>query len=72
MNSTISLIFFFRFTNIEVARVITSTFKSSMEIPLFQWSQVSRYPNGDLISMHGFKDFRLVLTLIPLSFVSYQ
>jgi hypothetical protein len=41
----ISLIYFiFRFTNIEAARVISSAFKSSMEIPLFQWSQVSRHP----------------------------
>lgn len=32
------------FTNIEVARVISSAFKSSMEIPLFQWSRVSRHP----------------------------
>ncbi|KAL9374125.1 hypothetical protein Peur_033745 [Populus x canadensis] len=32
------------FTNIEVARVISSTFKSSMEILLFHWSQVSRHP----------------------------
>ena len=30
--------FIFRFTNIEAARVISSVFKSSMEIPLFQWS----------------------------------
>jgi len=34
----------FRFTNIEAAWTITSAFKSSMEIPLFQWSQVSRHP----------------------------
>ncbi|KAL9350584.1 hypothetical protein Peur_057839 [Populus x canadensis] len=32
------------FTNIEAARTITLAFKSSMEIPLFQWSQVSRHP----------------------------
>jgi hypothetical protein len=31
------------FTNIKAARVISSAFKSSMEIPLFQWSQVSRH-----------------------------
>ena len=36
--------FIFRFTNIEVARVISSAFKSSMEIPLFQWSQISKHP----------------------------
>jgi len=35
--------FIFRFTNIEVARVISSAFKSSMEIPLFQWSQISKH-----------------------------
>ncbi|XP_073262478.1 uncharacterized protein [Populus alba] len=32
------------FTNIEAARVISSAFKASMEIPLFQWSQISRHP----------------------------
>ncbi|KAL9391866.1 hypothetical protein Peur_015786 [Populus x canadensis] len=32
------------FTNIEAARVISSAFKSSMEIPLFQWSQISKHP----------------------------
>jgi hypothetical protein len=32
------------FTNIEAARTITLAFKSSMVIPLFQWSQVSKYP----------------------------
>jgi hypothetical protein len=32
------------FTNIEAVRVISSAFKSSMEILLFQWSQVSRHP----------------------------
>jgi hypothetical protein len=34
----------FTFTNIEAARTITSTFKLSMEIVLFQWSQVSKHP----------------------------
>ena len=38
------ILFNFRFTNIEPVWTITSTFKSSMKIPLFQWSQVSRYP----------------------------
>jgi hypothetical protein len=38
------LLFNFRFTNIEAARTITMAMKSSMEIPLFQWSQVSRHP----------------------------
>jgi hypothetical protein len=36
--------FIFRFTNIEAARVISSAFKLSMEIPLFQWSQISKHP----------------------------
>jgi len=36
--------FIFRFTNIEAARVISSAFKSLMEIPLFQWSQISKHP----------------------------
>jgi hypothetical protein len=30
------ILFTFRFTNIEAAQIITSAFKSSMEIPLFQ------------------------------------
>jgi hypothetical protein len=34
----------FRFTNIEVIRTITSVFKSSMKITLFQCSQVSKHP----------------------------
>jgi hypothetical protein len=38
-------LFIFRFTNIETARVITSAFKSLMEIPLFQWSQLSKHPD---------------------------
>jgi len=37
------ILFNFMFTNIEVAQTITSAFKLSMEIPLFQWSQVSRH-----------------------------
>jgi hypothetical protein len=45
------ILFNFRFTNIEAARTITSMFKSLMEIPLFQWSQVSKHlewrPNID-------------------------
>ncbi|XP_073261300.1 uncharacterized protein [Populus alba] len=32
------------FTNIKAARVISSAFKASMEIPLFQWNQISRHP----------------------------
>ena len=38
------ILFNFWFTNIKVARTIISAFKSSMEIPLFQWSQVSKHP----------------------------
>jgi hypothetical protein len=38
------ILFNFRFTNIKVAQTITSAFKSSMEILLFQWSQVFRHP----------------------------
>jgi hypothetical protein len=33
----------FRFTNTETARTITSVFKSSMKILLFQWSHVSKH-----------------------------
>ena len=39
------ILLIFRFTNIEVAQVITSGFKLSMKILLFQWSQVSRHPD---------------------------
>jgi hypothetical protein len=39
------ILFIFKFTNIEASRVITSAFKSSMEIPLFQWSKVYRHPD---------------------------
>jgi len=38
------ILFNFRFTNIEVSQTITLAFNSSMKIPLFQWSQVSRHP----------------------------
>ena len=38
------ILFNFKFTNIEAAKTIISALKSSMEIPLFQWSQVSRHP----------------------------
>jgi hypothetical protein len=34
----------FRFTNIEVVKTITLVIKLSMEIPLFQWNQVSKHP----------------------------
>jgi hypothetical protein len=49
------------FTNIEAARVILSAFKSSMEIPLFQWSQYLDILNGYLKLMHGLTDLRLEL-----------
>ena len=39
------ILFIYEFTNIEATQVITSMFKSSMKILLFQWSQVSRHPN---------------------------
>jgi len=39
------ILLIFRFTNIEATRVITLAFKSSMEIPLFQWGQVSKPPD---------------------------
>jgi hypothetical protein len=44
INISLSL-FIFRFTNIDATRVITSVFKSSMKILLFQWSQVFRHPD---------------------------
>jgi len=40
----INILFNFRFTNIEAARTIISTFKLLIEIPLFQWCQVSKHP----------------------------
>ena len=45
------ILFNFRFTNIEAAKTINLAFKSSIRIPMFQWSQVSRHsewrPNID-------------------------
>jgi len=38
------ILFIFMYTNIEAAQTITSAFKSSMKIPLFQSSQVSKHP----------------------------
>ena len=54
----------FKFTNIEAAKTIISTFKSSIEISLFQWTQVSRHPKCKRRSMHGFQGLTLVLILI--------
>jgi hypothetical protein len=47
----------FSFTNIEIAQVITSAFKSSMEILLFQWSQVSKHPDWKP-HVNAWKDFK--------------
>jgi hypothetical protein len=38
------ILFISRFTNIEAARVISLAFKSSMQISLFQWSQITKHP----------------------------
>ena len=43
--NSLLILFNFRFSNIEAARTITSAFKSLIEIPLFQWSQLSKHPD---------------------------
>jgi len=56
----------FRFTNIETARTITSIFKSSMEIPLFQWSQVFKHPEWKPQVDAWFSRFKVSINLIFL------
>jgi hypothetical protein len=56
------ILFIFRFTNIEATRVITSPFKSSMEIYYFNGVRFLNILIGDLISMYSFENLRLVLT----------
>jgi hypothetical protein len=53
----------FRFTNIKAARVITSTFKSSIEISLFQWSQISRHPDWKPYIDAWFRRFEVSVNL---------
>ena len=61
---TISLIsFIFRFTNIEATRVISSAFKSLIEILLFQWSQISRHPEWTLQINAWFDRFEVGVNL---------
>ncbi|XP_011037152.1 PREDICTED: uncharacterized protein LOC105134443 [Populus euphratica] len=48
-----------RFTNIEAVRTITLAFKSSIEILLFQWSQVSRHPEWKPNIDAWFKQFQV-------------
>ena len=46
------------FINTDVARTITSTFKSLMEIQLFNGVGFPNILIEDLISIHGFEDYR--------------
>jgi len=62
------ILLIFRFANIETARVITSTFKSSMEILFFQWSQVSRYLECRPYIDSWFTRFKVSVNLIFLLF----
>jgi hypothetical protein len=52
-----------RFTNIEAARTITSAFKSSMKIPLFQWSHVSKHPEWKPRVNAWFSRFKVSINL---------
>jgi len=55
-----------RFTNIEAVRTITSTFKSSMKIPLFQWSHVSKHPEWKPRVNAWFSRFKVSINLKKL------
>jgi hypothetical protein len=54
---------YFRFTNIEASRTITSAMKSSIEEPLFQWSQVSKSPKWKPMIDPWFKRFKVSINL---------
>jgi len=53
----------FRFTNIEVVKTITLVIKLSMEIPLFQWNQVSKHPEWKRIIDAWFRRFKININL---------
>jgi hypothetical protein len=61
----------FRFTNIEATRVITLAFKSSMEIPLFQWGQVSKPPDLKPYIDSWFTRFEVSVCKILTIFILY-
>jgi len=52
------------FTTMKAARVITSMMKASMEVPLFQWSQLEIIQNGCLWLRHGTWKFKVSRCLI--------
>jgi len=52
------------FTNMKAARVITSMMKASMEVLLFQWSQLEMIQNGCLWLRHGRGEFKVSRCLI--------
>jgi hypothetical protein len=53
----------FRFKNIKAARTITSVMKSSMKIPLFQISKVSKYSEWKSIINAWFGRFKININL---------
>jgi hypothetical protein len=53
----------FKFTNIEVARIITSAFRSSMQILLFQWSQVFKHSKWKSQADAWFSRFKVSINL---------
>jgi hypothetical protein len=53
----------FRFTNIKIARTITSVMKSSMKIPLFQWNQVSKHSEWKSMINAWFGRFKININL---------
>jgi hypothetical protein len=53
----------FWFTNIKVVRTISSTMKSSMEILLFLWSQVSKHPELKPMIDAWFERFKVSINL---------
>jgi hypothetical protein len=52
------------FTTMKAARVITSMMKASMEVPLFQRSQLEIIQNGCLWLRHGTWKFKVSRCLI--------
>ena len=60
----------FRFTNIETVRTITLAMKLSMEIPLFQWNQVSKHLEWKLMIDAWFGRFKSSINLIFFYYVN--
>jgi hypothetical protein len=61
----------FSFTNIEATRIITLSFKSSMEISWFQWSQVSKHPDWKPYVNAWFTRFKVSVNLQFLLFFMF-